>query len=238
MLRALIVEDEEGSRNRLRRLLGAHSGEVRVVGEAESGPQARSLIDATDPDLIFLDVALPGFDGFALLDDLQKDVRIIFTTASQEHAVRAFDAGAVHYLLKPIDPDQLRQALSRLLRPDIASEPPAAREEITRLLCRDRDTTYVLRPEEILFLKADTGYTLVRTDTKEFLTADSLGALERQMGPSFVRVHRNALVNVGQVSSLRHVDGDMVVVLRNGMELPVSRRHGQTLRDRLLYGTD
>jgi len=129
----------------------------------------------------------------------------------------------------------LREALSRLLRAD-SGEPPSAPEAISRLLCRDRDTTHVLRPEEILFVKADQGYTLVRTGTQEFLTADSLGSLERQMGRSFVRIHRNALVNVAQVSSLRHVDGDVVVVLRNGMELPVSRRHGPALRDRLLYG--
>lgn len=238
MLRAVIVEDEEGSRNRLKRLLGSHESEVAVVGEADSGPAARDLIETTRPDLAFLDVTLPGFDGFALLDDLQNDVKVIITTASQDHAVRAFNAGAVHYLLKPIDPEQLREALSRLLRIDGGGEPSLAREAISRLLCRDRDTTHVLRPEEILFVKADQGYTLVRTETKEFLTADSLGSLERQMGRSFVRIHRNALVNVAQVSSLRHVDGDVVVVLRNGMELPVSRRHGPTLRDRLLYGAD
>jgi len=234
MLRALIVEDEEGSRNRLRRLLGVHAAEVVVVGEADSGPRARELIESVQPDLVFLDVVLPGFDGFAVLDEIERDVRVIVTTASQEHAVRAFNAGAVHYLLKPIDPELLREALARLLRPDGPDASP--REAITRLLCRDRDTTHVLRPEEILFVKADNGYTQVRTDRKEFLTADSLGALERQLGRSFVRIHRNALVNVAQVNSLRHPDGDTVVVLRNGMELPVSRRHAQALRDRLLYG--
>ena len=94
----------------------------------------------------------------------------------------------------------------------------------------------MIRPEEILFLKADQGYTLVRTDTKEFLTADALGTIEERIGPAFVRIHRNALVNIVHVSSLRHVDGEVVVILRNGMELPVSRRHAQGLRSHLLFG--
>src|SRR6185369_9429890 len=114
MLSALIVEDELGSRDRLKRLLGRHAAEVCVVGEADSGPRALELVNETHPDLVFLDVSLPGFDGFSLLDQIDASVKIIFTTASQEHAVRAFDTGAVHYLLKPIDSDQLREALARL----------------------------------------------------------------------------------------------------------------------------
>jgi DNA-binding LytR/AlgR family response regulator len=238
MLRALIVEDEQGSRDRLRRLLARHASQVSVVGEADSGPRALELITTLRPDLVFLDVSLPGFDGFALLDELDARVRVIFTTASQEHAVRAFDTGAVHYLLKPIDPEQLQEALGRLQRDDVAPEPSGNRNGISRLLCRDRDTTHVLRTEDVLFVKADSGYTLVRTDTKEFLTGESLGSLEKQMGRSFVRIHRNALVNVAQVSSLRHVDGEVVVVLRNAMELAVSRRHSSALCERLLSGAD
>ena len=233
MLRALIVEDEAGSRDRLKRLLGRHAAEISLVGEADSGPRALELVRALGPDLVFLDVSLPGFDGFALLDEIDASVKVIFTTASQEHAVRAFDTGAIHYLLKPIDAEHLATAVARLQK----SEPDANRGRATRLLCRDRDMTHVLRADEILFVKADQGYTLVRTDTKEFLTSDSLGAVEEQMGGTFVRIHRNALVNIAHVSSLRHVDGDVLVVLRNGMELEVSRRHGQTLRDRLLYTT-
>jgi two-component system LytT family response regulator len=236
MLRALIVEDEPGSRDRLRRLLGRHRGEIEIVGEADSGPRALEVISELRPDMVFLDVSLPGFDGFALLDEIDLVVKIIFTTASHDHAVRAFDAGAIHYLLKPIDPEQLQEALARVQRP--AVDPGPAPAGLARLLCRDRDTTHVLRTQEVLFLKADQGYTLVRTGAKEYLTNDSLGTLEEQLRSTFVRIHRNALVNVAQVSSFRHLDGDVIVVLRNGMELPVSRRHAQGLRERLLYGAD
>lgn len=237
MLRALIVEDEDGSRDRLRRLLRKHASDVEVVGQADSGPRALELIDSIGPDLVFLDVSLPGFDGFELLDQIERDVRIIFTTASHEHAVRAFDAGAAHYLLKPIDPEQLQEALVRVLKTETPPPPEPNRPGVSRLLCRDRDTTHVVRPEEILFMKADQGYTLVRTVDKEYLSDESLGSLEAQFGQWFARIHRNALVNINHVASLRHVDNETIVVLRDGTQLPVSRRHAQGLRERLLHGT-
>jgi two-component system LytT family response regulator len=232
-LRALIVEDEPGSRDRLRRLLAKHT-QIEIVGEADSGPRALEVIAEARPDLVFLDVSLPGFDGFALLDEIDVAIKVVFTTASADHAVRAFDAGAVHYLLKPIDPVQLEDAVARAQASELessATTPPP----LKRILCRDRDTTHVLHVDEILYMKADQGYTLVRTDPKEYLTSDSLGSLERIVGNTFARIHRNALVNIRQVKSLRHLDGDVVVVLRTGIELAVSRRHAQVLRERLLY---
>jgi two-component system LytT family response regulator len=236
MLRALIVEDESGPRDRLRRLLGKHRDEIEIVGEADSGPRALDVIATTRPDLVFLDVSLPGLDGFAVLDEIEAKVKVIFTTASQEHAVRAFDTGAVHYLLKPIDPSRLEEALARVQTPSVPVD--SGRPSLTRLLCRDRDTTHVVRADEVLFMKADQGYSLIRTETQEYLSNDSLGWLEENLGPLFMRIHRNALVNVSRVSSLRHVDGEVVLVLHNGMDLPVSRRYAPKLRERLLYGHD
>jgi len=231
MLRALIVEDESGSRSRLRRLLAEHA-DVDVVGEADCGPRGLEVIAESRPDLVFLDVSLPGFDGFALLDEIDANIRVIFTTASADHAVRAFDAGAVHYLLKPIDPEQLAEALARIRS---VEAPRQVTPNIRRILCRDRDTTHVLPVDEILFMKSDQGYTLVRAEAKEYLTSESLGSLEATVGSAFVRIHRSAIVNLRQVKSLRHLDGDVTVVLRNGLELPVSRRHAPELRERLLY---
>lgn len=210
-------------------MLSKHS-QIEIVGEADSGPRALEVIRETHPELVFLDVSLPGFDGFALLDEIEAGVKVVFTTASAEHAVRAFDAGAVHYLLKPIDPQQLEAALERAAEPGTANPTP-----LKRMLCRDRDTTHVLQTDDILYMKADQGYTLVRTEGKEYLTSDSLGSLEPLVEGVFVRIHRNALVNIRQVQSLRHSDGDVVVVLRNGIELAVSRRHAPLLRERLLY---
>jgi DNA-binding LytR/AlgR family response regulator len=232
------VEDEQSSRDRLRRLLGRYQNEMEVIGEADSGPAAVEQIRGLRPDLVFLDVSLPGFDGFDVLAEAGISVKVIFTTASQEHALRAFGAGAAHYLLKPVDPAQLQQAVARVLKAEPRPMTDAPRSSVNRILCRDRDRTYVIRSDEVLYFKADQGYTLVRTDTGEYLTADSLGTLEERIGADFVRIHRNAVVNLAHVGSLRHIDGDVLVVLRNGTELPVSRRHAPGLRDRLLFGAD
>ena len=113
MLRTLIVEDEPSSRDRLRRLLSKYPDDVVIVAEADSGPGAVEQMRLHQPDLVFLDVSLPGFDGFDVLAQVTPTVRIVFTTASQEHAVRAFGARAVHYLLKPVDPSQLQEAIQR-----------------------------------------------------------------------------------------------------------------------------
>jgi DNA-binding LytR/AlgR family response regulator len=238
-LTAVIVEDEPASRDRLRRLLAAHPELVEIVGEAGSGPGAVEVIGERKPELVFLDISLPGFDGFEVLHQLTMPVKVVFTTAFVEHAVQAFRERAVHYLVKPVDPEQLEDALHRI----VALGPPRDTQELqrgglSRILCRDRDTTHVIRPGEILFLKADQGYTLVRTSSNEFLTSDPLTYLEHGLGAEFVRIHRNALVNVTHVESLKHLDGEVTIVLRNGMELPVSRRHAPTLRDKLLYGAD
>ena len=239
-LRAVIVEDERASQERLRRLLAEHPDLVEVVGEADSGPVAVQVINDRRPDLVFLDISLPGFDGFEVLRQINVAVKLVFTTAYVEHAVQAFREHAVHYLVKPVDPDQLKDALHRILAsgPLKDSAEPQQRGSMSRILCRDGDTTYVIRPADVLFLKADQGYTVVRTSSKEFLTSDALTFLEHGLGEEFVRIHRNALVNVTHVESLKHIDGEVTIVLKNKIELTVSRRHAPTLRDKLLYGAD
>jgi DNA-binding LytR/AlgR family response regulator len=237
MLRAVIVEDEPTSRDRLRRLLGSHSSVVEVVGDADSGPSAVEQIESCQPDVVFLDVSLPGFGGFDVLRQLKTSVKVVFTTAHEEHAVRAFNERAVHYLLKPIDPAQLAEAIARITTPDAAESAERLRNSLSRILCRDGDTTHVIRPADVLFLKADQGYTLVCTESKEYLSADALAFLEQCLGDDFVRIHRSTLVNTRHVESLKHVDGDLTIVLRNAQELPVSRRHAPRLREKLLYGS-
>lgn len=239
MFRAIIVEDEAASRDRLRRLLEQHhAGEVEIVDEADSGPAAVAVINERRPDLVFLDVSLPGFDGFDVLHRITPAVKVVFTTAYSEYAVQAFRERALHYLVKPIDPEQLSEALDRVRASGKTPSGEPSRNSLNRILCRDRDTTHVIRPSDVLFLKADQGYTLVRTQNKEYLTADALASLEEALGDDFVRIHRNAVVNVTHVASLKHTGGEVTIVLQNGLELPVSRRHVPGLREKLLYGAD
>ncbi len=230
-LTAIIVEDEQTSRERLKRLLGRFHDRVEVVGEADQGNLAVELTNQLKPDVLFLDVSLPGIDGFDVLHQVPSQTRVVFTTAHEQHAVRAFRANALDYLLKPIDPAQLEVALARV--EDTLSKREGG--DIVRLLCRDRDKTHVVDAADVLFLRAEGGYTHVQTRDSYYLISEPLTLFERQLASSFVRVHRNTLVNVKHVAELRHSEGEMVAVLSSDHEVPVSRRHSQEFRRRLAY---
>jgi two-component system LytT family response regulator len=228
-LRTVIVEDEESPRQLLRRLLERrHSDLIEIVGEADTGPTALALCEEQQPDVLFLDVNLPGFDGFELLAQLRSETHVIVTTGDARHAVEAYRANAVDYLLKPVDPEQLRDAVNR-----VASA--IASERVVRLLCRDRDATKVIHTDDVLFIQAEGGYTNVRTEATYYLLNDSLVALEDRLPDHFVRVHRNTIVNV------RHVMGfskgnDFVSLGRGGLhEVPISRRHLREFRRKVMY---
>lgn len=225
---AVLVEDEQPSRERLRRLLGRHE-QVEIVGETDVGTEAIELTNRLRPDILFLDISLPGCDGFEVVSQIPSQTRVIFTTAREEHAVRAFRTNATDYLLKPIDPQQLEVAIAR------AAEALSNRGDIVRLLCRDRDRTHVINTEDILFLRAEDGYTHVQTQNSYYLTGEPLALFEKQLASSFVRVHRNTLVNVKHVRQLKHNDAELTVVLASDHEIPVSRRHSQEFRRRLAY---
>jgi DNA-binding LytR/AlgR family response regulator len=228
-LKVMIVEDEHASRERLKRLLGRHDEQFAIVGEAEQGTEAVELANQLRPDVLLLDVSLPGIDGFDVLDQIPSNIRVIFTTSHEAHAVRAFRANALDYLLKPIDPLQLDVALARA-----AEALRGAREtSVTRLLCRDRDKTHVVEAAHVLFMRAEAGYTHVQTRETYYLTNEPLSLFEVQLAGSFVRAHRNTLVNVNHVTALKHSDGEMIAVLSSNHEVPVSRRHSQEFRRRL-----
>ncbi len=225
-LKAVIVEDEEGSRQFLRRLLRRHADVIEVVGEAQSGPEALTICERTQPDVIFLDLGLPGFDGFELLSQLRVEAHIIITTAAAEHAVQAYRANAVDYLLKPIEPAQLKEAIAR-----VASA--ISDERLVRLLCREHDGLKVVCLEDVLFLCAEDGYTKVQVEGTYYLLSEPLTSVEDRLPTYFVRTHRNAIVNVRKVHALDK-NGETALVGREGLEVQVSRRHLRGLRRTLM----
>lgn len=241
MLRAIIIEDEAASRDRLRRLLLKHADRLLVVAEAENGPEGVRAIDAYEPDLVFLDVSLPGCDGFEVMKSVRSAPAVIFTTAHDEYAVRAFRASVVDYLLKPIDEDHLATAVAKVgaLKgspqqwADVLSALRGlAQPKSRRIACRIGDSTFFVALETVQYFRADQGYTLVRTEAKEFLVDTPLVELENRLDPGeFVRIHRSTLVNMNQVASLkRSDDGRVTVVLKDGTELSSSRRYSDNLR--------
>jgi two-component system response regulator AlgR len=241
-LRVLIVDDEPPARERLRSLLEEIGGDIQIAGEATNGEEALKLAVDLSPDVVLLDVRMPGVDGIEAarqLNSLLEPPAVIFTTAYDEYAVNAFDAQAVGYLLKPIRKEKLESALThagRLTRPQLqriaaTAEAPPKR---THIAARHRDGLRLIPIEEIQFFFADQKYTTVRHVKGEDLIEDSLRSLEEEFGTAFVRIHRNALVSVRYLEGIdRNPDGQYFVRLRGcPAPLQVSRRMAGELRER------
>jgi two-component system, LytTR family, response regulator AlgR len=240
-LRVLIVDDEPPARERLRSMLIEFGG-FDVAGEAGNGAQALESVDRLLPDIVLLDVRMPGIDGLEVarqLAGLEEPPAVIFTTAFDEYALQAFDSEAVAYLLKPIRAEKLQAALAkagRLTRPQLQQVASAAREPTHRshIGVRGRDGLRLIPLDDVMCFQADQKYTTVKHLKGEDLIEDSLKTLEEEFTASFVRVHRNALVNTKYLERIaRDASGQHFVHLR-GMEQPleVSRRMAGDLKDR------
>lgn len=245
--RSVIVENEEGSRSRLRRLLSAFDSEIEIVAEAADGPSAVDAARTHRPDLLFLDIELPGFDGFEVLRQLDPKPPVIFTTAHKEHALRGYNEPVVDYLLKPIDPEAIERALGKLramaFNPRLSralerlveqtSSPPTP-EYLSRVSCRIGDRTVLVKIAEVLYFQADHKYTSVHVASGEYLIDVPLVELEQRLNPrDFMRIHRSTLVNVAWISEIRRsFDGRMRVVLcdSKNTELVASRSYADDLR--------
>jgi len=240
-MRVLIVDDEPPARERLRSML-AENGGFDVVGEAGHGEQALQMVDSLTPDIVLLDVRMPGVDGLEVARHLAAHAEppaVIFTTAFDEYALQAFESEAVAYLLKPIRAEKLRAALAkaaRLTRPQMQQLALAARETSRRshVGVRGRDGLKLIPIEEVYCFQADQKYTTVKHVKGEDLIEDSLKTLEDEFSASFVRIHRNALVNTRYLERIaRDASGQHFVHLRGFPDaLEVSRRMAGDLKDR------
>jgi two-component system response regulator AlgR len=240
-LKVLIVDDEPPARERLRSLL-AEIAEVDVVGEAVSGAEALAHTHDLAPDIVLLDVRMPGMNGLEAarhLSVLEEPPAVIFTTAYDEYAVEAFEAHAAGYLLKPVRKEQLAAALTRagrLTRAQLQKLAAAGGEAArrTHLAARSREGLELIPVEEVQYFLADQKYTTVAHLHGENLIEDSLRLLESEFGAAFVRIHRNALVAVKYLERIeRSADGQYFVRLRGcAAPLQVSRRMAGELRER------
>jgi two-component system response regulator AlgR len=240
----LIVDDEAPARERLRSLL-TEIGNLEIAGEAAHGEQALKLAVDLSPDVVLLDVRMPGMDGIEAarqLNSLVEPPAVIFTTAYDEYAINAFDAQAVGYLLKPIRKEKLAASLAqagRLTRPQLqriaaTNASAEAAPKRTHIAARHREGLRLIPIEDIQFFFAEQKYTTVRHLKGEDLIEDSLRSLEEELGQAFVRIHRNALVSVRFLEGIdRNAEGQYFVRLRGcPAPLQVSRRMAGELRDR------
>lgn len=236
-MRVLIADDEPLARARLRRLVEELGGHV-VVGEAADGEEALALAAALEPELILLDIRMPGLDGLqaaARLKALARRPAVIYTTAFAEHALAAFETEALDYLVKPVRRERLVHALERAAR--AAAARPATP---THVVAHHAGGVRRIPVEAVLFFRSEQKYVVVRHREGEVVLETSLRALEGEFAPLFVRVHRNALVALAHIESLRRTPaGRHEVLLRGWAEpLEVSRRHLAELRRCLAPGQD
>jgi two-component system, LytTR family, response regulator len=238
-LTALVVDDEPVARAGLRHLLRDFAW-LQVVGEAASGPAAVQAINSQRPDLVFLDIQLPGLSGLQVLEQLNHKPWIVFTTAHAEHAVTAFELGALDYLLKPFGAERLAQALERLRALVGEPAPPAlerltdawGRGPISRLFLRSGRSILPVAVARVAWFEAVGDYVAVHADGSAPLLHLSLNRLAQRLDPErFVRIHRAHIVNLDHVAAFRRrTDGAVVAELHDGSMLPVSRAKAQALR--------
>ena len=242
-LRALIVDDEPLARKRLRTLLRAEP-QVEVVGEAEDGVAAVDAIESARPDLVFLDVQMPGLDGFGVLDEvgLDRAPAVIFVTAYDKYALKAFDAHAVDYLLKPFDRARLREAIARAVKlaghDDVLQRVYALLASVTtkrplrRVLVRSEGRVHFVSTHEIDWIEAAGHYAAVHAGRQTHVIRETIAALSARLDSErFVRIARGTVVNLDSVHELHSAShGDMDVVLKDGTKLRASRRYISAIR--------
>ncbi|CAN5479405.1 LytTR family DNA-binding domain-containing protein [soil metagenome] len=265
MLRTLIVDDEAPARQRLGRLLKSYdkAGRLKVVAEAEDGDAALKLIREHTPDLVFLDIQMPGLDGFAVLDRLGSEFSpaVIFTTAYDQYALRAFDAAAVDYVLKPIDEDRLAAAIGRAERmTSRKAEPGGTQERLAELLefldskpppvsqgpylkqisVPARNRLVVVPVDQIAAAEVQDGITRILTisdngEVGRYAVSTPLDTLEARLDPAdFLRVHRSALIRLGHIREMiPWFSGRYKLVLAGGHEVIASRARSREVRDLL-----
>lgn len=242
-MRSLIVDDEESARERLRRMLRAHP-EIQVIGEARDGLQAVRKIEELAPDLLFLDIELPGLTGFEVLQSLPAAVQmplVIFVTGYDQHALAAFDANALAYLLKPVEPERLAQAVERACRLDRVREgahvlrvAKAAPKMLRQIVCRKRDRAVLLPPEQILWFHVEDGIVKAHTPSETFWVNYQLSELEAGLPrDSFFRARREVLVNLHRIREIKpYFKSGFLLLMADdaATEIVVSERQAKPLR--------
>ena len=247
-LRVVIVDDEPLARERLRSLLAERPG-YALVAECPDGEAAVAVLAGERPDVVFLDVEMPGLDGFGVLEALGDEAppHVVFVTAFDRYAVRAFEVRALDYVLKPIQPARFADALARVEArrgagagpeewaaiQDLLRELRARRGYPSRLVVRTGARVAFIPTGEVEWIEADGNYARIHARGRDYLLRDTMKAVEARLDPDrFVRIHRSAIVNLDRIATVEpYFHGEYVVTLTGGRRLTASRTHAARLRD-------
>jgi two-component system LytT family response regulator len=234
MVKVAIVDDEEPARKLLREYLSAYD-DVEIVSECANGFEAVKAVTDLKPDLLLLDIQMPRLDGFEVLELIGHEVDVIFVTAYDKYALRAFEVHAVDYLLKPFSSDRLREALDharkrlatkeKLPVENLAASARPAGAKLERVLIRDGSNVHVIPVSKLDYVEAQDDYVCFRSEGKRYLKQQTLGDVETVLDPSqFVRIHRSYILNIDRLARLElYAKDSHAAILRDGTRLPVSR---------------
>ncbi len=253
-VRILIVDDEPLARDTVRLLLDEQEG-VEIVGEAKNGDEAVEMIGSENPDIVFLDIQMPGKTGFEVIEAVGAENMpvIVFATAYDEYALKAFEAQALDYLLKPYDDERFEEALSRARkrvserkigslsdqlvalvadhkvekRVERSAGPIEVRDRLERILIKERDSVFFVKTENIDLIEAAKDYVVIHVGQKTHLIRETMARMEKRLNPDlFVRIHRSSIVNIERIKELKsYFHGDYIVYMKDGSELKLSRRY-------------
>jgi two-component system, LytTR family, response regulator len=242
----VIVDDEKLARDLLREYI-QQIPDIQILGEASKGKEAVEVIDKLMPDLIFLDVQMPGMNGFDVLDEITHDPYVIFCTAYDQYALKAFEKNAVDYILKPLDQERFKLAVERAIGRMKVEQNNVG--ELLRNLKTENKSSYDshifvqksekllnLPVEEIVYLEASGDYTILTTKNDQFVSSSGIGKLEEILNPEiFIRVHRSTIININSLKEIeKHFNGGMVVKMLNGKSFPVSRTYAKLIRKKVV----
>jgi two-component system, LytTR family, response regulator len=231
---AVIVDDEELARAVLREYLAEHP-DIEIVAECSNGFEAVKRVSELSPDLLFLDIQMPKLNGFEVLELIGPGPAVVFVTAYDQYALRAFEVHAVDYLLKPFTPERLSEALDRTRQrmerkeaspvPDLVKQARASAKPMERILVKDGSRVHVIPLEKVDYIEAQDDYVGIKSGGKEYLKQDTMTELESLLPPErFIRIHRSYILNIDRLARLEpYAKDSRVAVLSDGTQLPVSR---------------
>lgn len=242
-LRIAVVDDEELARRVVREYLTSVE-DVEIIAECANGFEAVKAVSDLKPDLLLLDVQMPKLNGFEVLELVGRDQPVVFVTAFDDYALKAFEVHAVDYLLKPFEKDRLLEAISRARTRIAKHEPPTAAvkmaadsrpKPLDRVLVRDGGKVHIIPVGRIDYIQAQDDYVCLHADGRELLKEQTLAELEGSLDPSrFVRIHRSYLLNIDRLARMEPATKDTrVAILKDGRELPISRSGYQRLEELL-----
>lgn len=245
MWKTIIIDDEQLARQRIKRLLKEYD-EVDIIGEAENGQEGLMMIEQQQPDLIFLDIEMPILNGFEMLAKLKHQPKVVFTTAYDQYAIKAFEEGSIDYLLKPIELERLDKTIKKLKQTNLNAAPPIAIEDLLRqingkktiktLTVKIGDKILLVKLSDIVHIQAEDKYVFLHTvDGKKHLTDFTLSNLEDKLPEEFLRVHRSDIINTDYIKEIRKgFNGALIFILNNINETRVtsSRSNSEALRIR------